>query len=36
MNSAQAVEKLREEGVDSADVEYLVEFVETSKRGIIR
>jgi UDP-N-acetylglucosamine acyltransferase len=36
MNAAQAVAKLREEGVDSADVQYLVEFIETSKRGVIR
>jgi UDP-N-acetylglucosamine acyltransferase len=36
VNTAQALEKLREEGVDSADVAYLVEFVEGSKRGIIR
>ncbi|MGD0368133.1 MAG: acyl-[acyl-carrier-protein]--UDP-N-acetylglucosamine O-acyltransferase, partial [Acidobacteriaceae bacterium] len=36
MNTEQAVEKLRAEGVASDDVQYLVEFVETTKRGIIR
>jgi len=36
MNASQAVKKLREEGVGSEDVNYLVEFVEGSKRGVIR
>ena len=36
LNTAQAVEKLRAEDVDSDDVRYLVEFVEASKRGIIQ
>jgi UDP-N-acetylglucosamine acyltransferase len=36
MNTAQALEKLKAEGVASEDVRYLVEFVETTKRGIIR
>ena len=36
MNTAQAVEKLKAEGVASEDVRYLVEFVETTKRGFIR
>ncbi len=36
MNTAQAVAKLREEGGATADVAYLLEFVEGSKRGIIR
>lgn len=36
MNISQAVEKLRVEGSDSADVQYLVAFIEASRRGIIR
>ena len=36
MNTAQAVAKLREEGGATADVAYLLEFVEGSRRGIIR
>ena len=36
MNTAQAVEKLSAEGVESDDVRYLVEFVKASQRGIIR
>jgi UDP-N-acetylglucosamine acyltransferase len=36
MNLSQALEKLREEGKKSADVEYLVGFIEGSERGIIR
>lgn len=36
LNTAQAVEKLREEGSGSEDVHYLLDFVESSKRGIIR
>jgi UDP-N-acetylglucosamine acyltransferase len=36
MNTGQAVEKLRTEGVATEDVRYLLEFVEGSKRGIIR
>jgi UDP-N-acetylglucosamine acyltransferase len=36
MNAAQAVEKLKAEGDASEDVDYLVRFVETSKRGIVR
>jgi UDP-N-acetylglucosamine acyltransferase len=36
MNVSQATEKLRAEGIASADVAYLVEFIEQSERGIIR
>jgi len=36
MNVSQATEKLRAEGITSADVAYLVEFIEKSERGIIR
>ena len=36
MNTAQAVEKLRAEGSGSEDVNYLLDFVESSERGIIR
>jgi UDP-N-acetylglucosamine acyltransferase len=36
MNTAQALEKLRAEGVESEDVKYLLEFIESSTRGIIR
>ena len=36
MNISQAVEKLRQESLDSPDVAYLVDFIEKSERGIIR
>jgi len=36
MNAAQAVEKLRAEASSSDDVNYLLDFIEKSKRGIIR
>jgi UDP-N-acetylglucosamine acyltransferase len=36
LNMAQAVEKLRAEGVESEDVRYLLEFVEGSKRGVVQ
>jgi UDP-N-acetylglucosamine acyltransferase len=36
MNIGQAIARLREEGIQSADVQYLVEFVEKAERGIIR
>jgi UDP-N-acetylglucosamine acyltransferase len=36
MNTAQALEKLRAEGSSSEDVNYLLDFVENSRRGIIR
>jgi UDP-N-acetylglucosamine acyltransferase len=36
MNTAQAIEKLRAEGDQGADVEILLKFVETSERGFIK
>lgn len=36
MNVSQALAQLREEGIDSPDVAYLVQFVEGSERGILR
>ena len=36
MNTAQALEKLKAEGAASEDVQYLVKFVEGSKRGVIQ
>lgn len=36
MNISQAIDKLRQEGIDSPDVAYLVAFIEQSKRGVIR
>ena len=36
MNIAQALAALRAEGVDSPDVQYLMEFIEKSERGVIR
>jgi len=36
MNIGQAIAKLREEGIQSPDVQYLVDFVEKADRGIIR
>lgn len=36
MNIAQALETLRSEGIDSADVQYLVDFIQGSERGILR
>jgi UDP-N-acetylglucosamine acyltransferase len=36
MNVSQAIEQLRQEGLASPDVAYLVDFIEKSERGIIR
>jgi len=36
LNSKQAVEKLLEEFPDQADVAYLVDFVRTARKGIVR
>lgn len=36
MNIAQALEALRAEGVESQDVEYLMDFIEKSARGVLR
>ncbi len=36
LNTTQAVEKIREEINDCAEVDLLIEFIETSKRGIVK
>ncbi len=36
LNTTQAVEKIREEIKDCAEVDLLVEFIETSKRGVVK
>ena len=36
MNTSQAIEKLRSEGGRSEDVEGLLKFIETAKRGVIK
>ncbi len=36
LNTSQAVAKIREEISESAEVETLLEFIETSKRGVIK
>ncbi|HTZ89229.1 MAG TPA: acyl-ACP--UDP-N-acetylglucosamine O-acyltransferase [Alloacidobacterium sp.] len=36
MNTSQALEKLKSEGIATEDVAYLVEFVETSERGVLK
>jgi UDP-N-acetylglucosamine acyltransferase len=36
LNTSQALEKLRAEGAQGDDVELLLQFVETSQRGIIK
>jgi UDP-N-acetylglucosamine acyltransferase len=36
MNTSQAIEKLKSEGLATDDVAYLVEFVETSERGVLK
>ena len=36
LNTSQAVEKIREEIQDSPEVDSLVEFIETSQRGVIK
>jgi UDP-N-acetylglucosamine acyltransferase len=36
MNIAQAISRIREEGIHTEDVQYLVDFIEKSERGIIR
>ena len=36
MNSTQAVEKLRSEGTSTEDVEYLLGFIESSARGVLK
>ncbi|WP_446744955.1 acyl-ACP--UDP-N-acetylglucosamine O-acyltransferase [Silvibacterium acidisoli] len=34
MNTSQAIQKLKDEGIASDDVAYLVEFIEASQRGV--
>jgi UDP-N-acetylglucosamine acyltransferase len=36
MNTSQAIEKLKEEGIATEDVAYLVHFVESSERGVLK
>ncbi len=36
MNTTQAIEKLREEGAAGDDIEYLLQFIESSQRGILK
>ncbi len=36
LNTTQAVEKLKEEGLTSEDVAYLVRFIESSERGVLK
>lgn len=36
LNTSQAMEKLREEAIESEDVRQLIEFIETSERGVIK
>ena len=36
MNTSQALEKLRQEGIASEDVAYLVQFIESSERGVLK
>ena len=36
LNTSQALEKIREEISDSAEVDSLVEFIESSRRGVIK
>lgn len=36
LNTTQAVEKIKEEIKDCAEVDYLVEFIESSKRGVVK
>src|SRR5215203_1504625 len=36
LNTSQAVERIRQEIPDCAEVDYLVEFIESSKRGVVK
>ena len=36
LNTSQAVEKIREDISDCAEVDYLVEFIESSTRGVVK
>lgn len=36
MNTTQAIEKLKADGIENEDVAYLVQFIESSERGIVK
>jgi UDP-N-acetylglucosamine acyltransferase len=36
MNTTQAIAKLKEEGIATGDVAYLVQFIESSERGVLK
>jgi UDP-N-acetylglucosamine acyltransferase len=36
LNTSQALERIQQELTDSEEVQYLVRFIETSKRGVIK
>ncbi len=36
LNTSQALERIREEIKNSPEVDELVEFIETSKRGVVK
>jgi len=36
LNTSQAVERIKEEIKDCAEVDYLIEFIETSQRGVVK
>jgi UDP-N-acetylglucosamine acyltransferase len=36
LNTSQAVERMKEEVTDCAEVDYLIEFIESSKRGVVK
>ena len=36
LNTSQAVERMKEEIKNCAEVEYLIEFIESSKRGVVK
>lgn len=36
MNTTQAIEKLKDEGIETDDVAYLVQFIESSERGVLK
>jgi UDP-N-acetylglucosamine acyltransferase len=36
LNTSQAVERMKEEIADCAEVDYLVKFIESTKRGVVK
>jgi UDP-N-acetylglucosamine acyltransferase len=36
LNTSQAIEKIREDITDCREVDVLVDFIETSKRGVVK